>query len=85
MKALLEHLYSMKINEQTRKLDAGCSKHCFEVADRADVVWRDFRRVLFKVKKKEVGSMFNLEIFRSKDSLLLLEKEKPEIVRRVAI
>ncbi|VTY20798.1 Uncharacterised protein [uncultured Streptococcus sp.] len=28
--------------------------------------------------------MFNLEIFRSKDSLLLLEKEKPEIVLRVA-
>ena len=29
--------------------------------------------------------MFNLEIFRSKDSLLLLEKGKPEIVPRVAI
>lgn len=29
--------------------------------------------------------MFHLEIFRSKDSLLLLEQEKPEIVRRVAI
>ncbi|CKI70538.1 hypothetical protein TZ90_01410 [Streptococcus mitis] len=29
--------------------------------------------------------MFNLQIFRSKDSLLLLEKEKPEIVRRLAI
>lgn len=29
--------------------------------------------------------MFHLEIFRSKDSLLLLEKEKPEIVLRVAI
>lgn len=29
--------------------------------------------------------MFHLEIFRSKDNLLLLEKEKPEIVRRVAI
>ena len=29
--------------------------------------------------------MFNLEVFRSKDSLLLLEKEKPEIVPRVAI
>ena len=28
----------MKINEQTRKLAAGCSKHCFEVADRADEV-----------------------------------------------
>jgi len=23
----------MKIKEQTRKLTAGCSKHCFEVAD----------------------------------------------------
>lgn len=29
--------------------------------------------------------MFHLEIFRSKDSLLLLKKEKPEIVRRVAV
>ncbi|WP_050967602.1 hypothetical protein [Streptococcus pneumoniae] len=28
----------MKIKEQTRKLAAGCSKHCFEVADRADEV-----------------------------------------------
>ncbi|CAM3285428.1 chlorohydrolase [Streptococcus pneumoniae] len=28
----------MKIKEQTRKLAADCSKHCFEVADRADVV-----------------------------------------------
>ncbi|TVX28857.1 chlorohydrolase, partial [Streptococcus pneumoniae] len=26
----------MKIKEQTRQLAAGCSKHCFEVADRAD-------------------------------------------------
>ncbi|WP_191960994.1 hypothetical protein [Streptococcus pneumoniae] len=31
-------LYSMKIKVQTRKLAAGCSKHCFEVADGADVV-----------------------------------------------
>ena len=28
----------MKIKEQTRKLAAGCSKHCFEVVDRTDVV-----------------------------------------------
>ena len=40
------YLYSMKIKEQTRKLAAGCSKYSFEVADKADVVWRDFRRVL---------------------------------------
>ncbi|MEL0445140.1 hypothetical protein WKI23_01305 [Streptococcus pneumoniae] len=28
----------MKIKEQTRKLAAGCSKHCFEVVDRTDRV-----------------------------------------------
>ena len=28
----------MKIKEQTRKLAAGCSKHCFEVTDRTDEV-----------------------------------------------
>ena len=51
-------LYSMKIKEQTRKLAAGCSKHCFEVVDKtdevsyiylrqgeADAVEFDFRRV----------------------------------------
>ena len=48
----------MKIKEQTRKLAAGCSKHCFEVVDKTDEVkhiygkatltWFefDFRRVL---------------------------------------
>ena len=28
----------MKINEQTRKLAAGYSKHCFEVVDKTDEV-----------------------------------------------
>ena len=28
----------MKVKEQTRKLAAGCSKHCFEVVDRIDEV-----------------------------------------------
>ncbi|HGJ6017071.1 TPA: hypothetical protein ACPX8Y_000525 [Streptococcus pneumoniae] len=28
----------MKTKEQTRKLASGCSKHCFEVMDRTDVV-----------------------------------------------
>ncbi|ORP02392.1 chlorohydrolase [Streptococcus mitis] len=28
----------MKIKDQTRKLAAGCSKHSFEVADKADTV-----------------------------------------------
>ena len=28
----------MKIKEQTRKLDADCSKHCFEIVDKTDEV-----------------------------------------------
>ncbi|OZS31661.1 hypothetical protein CHL72_00660 [Streptococcus pneumoniae] len=28
----------MKIKEQTRKLAAGCPKHCFEVVDKTDEV-----------------------------------------------
>ncbi|MDG8548531.1 hypothetical protein OLA56_03295 [Streptococcus pneumoniae] len=28
----------MKIKDQTRKLAAGCSKHCFEVVDRTNEV-----------------------------------------------
>ena len=31
-------LYLIKIKEQTRKLAAGCSKHCFEVVDETDEV-----------------------------------------------
>ncbi|MDG8390359.1 hypothetical protein OK972_03395 [Streptococcus pneumoniae] len=31
-------LYSTKIKEQTRKLAAGCSKHCFAVVDKTDEV-----------------------------------------------
>ena len=30
--------YSMKIEVQTRKIAAGCSKHCFEVVDKTDEV-----------------------------------------------
>ncbi|HGJ8073619.1 TPA: hypothetical protein ACJXXW_000627 [Streptococcus pneumoniae] len=32
------HRVTKKIKEQTRKLAAGCSKHCFEVVDRTDEV-----------------------------------------------
>ncbi|WP_227648632.1 hypothetical protein, partial [Klebsiella pneumoniae] len=34
----LGNSYSIKIKKQTRKLAAGCSKHCFEVVDRTDEV-----------------------------------------------
>ena len=30
--------YSMKIEVQTKKLAAGCSKHCFEVVNKTDEV-----------------------------------------------
>ena len=29
----------MKIKKQIRKLAAGCSKNCFEVADKAKLTW----------------------------------------------
>ncbi len=43
-------LYSMKIKEQTRKLAAGCSKHCFEVADGR---WRGLKRFSKKYYKEK--------------------------------
>ncbi|WP_259390915.1 hypothetical protein [Streptococcus pseudopneumoniae] len=39
----------MKIKKQTRKLAAGCSKHCFEVADRTDEVSSKHRFEEYKV------------------------------------
>ena len=60
----------MKIKEQTRKLAAGCSKHGFEVADKADVVWRDFRRVLIEydsalaIKKREPGDSLRFYFYK---------------------
>ncbi|HGL2070425.1 hypothetical protein RK955_01995 [Streptococcus pneumoniae] len=34
----------MKIKEQTRKLAAGCSKHCFKVVDGTDEVSNHIRQ-----------------------------------------
>ncbi|TVW09422.1 hypothetical protein AZK16_00890 [Streptococcus pneumoniae] len=31
-------IFIQKIKKQTRKLVAGCSKHCFEIVDGTDVV-----------------------------------------------
>ncbi|COD13153.1 hypothetical protein [Streptococcus pneumoniae] len=53
----------MKIKDQTRKLAAGCSKHCFEVADRTDEVSKHlygkatltrFEEIFEEYKKKSV-------------------------------
>ncbi|OIB09686.1 hypothetical protein A2G66_08560 [Streptococcus pneumoniae] len=49
----------MKIKDQTRKLAAGCSKHCFEVVDRTDEVSSKhcltrFEEIFEEYKKKSV-------------------------------
>ena len=51
----------MKIKEQTRKLATGCSKHCFEVADKTDELshiytarrrWRGLKRFSKSISQK---------------------------------
>ena len=51
----------MKIKEQTRKLVAGCSKHCFEVVDKTDEV---SSKHCFEVvdKTDEVSSKHGFEV-----------------------
>ncbi|MEL0345330.1 hypothetical protein WKI17_05075 [Streptococcus pneumoniae] len=45
----------MKIKEQTRKLAAGCSKHCFEVVDEATLTW--FEKI-FEEYKRSINILF---------------------------
>ncbi|MFT0789277.1 hypothetical protein QM962_00710 [Streptococcus hohhotensis] len=51
----------MKIKEQTRKLAAGCSKHCFEVVDKTDEV---SSKQCFEVvdRTDEVSSKYYFEV-----------------------
>ncbi|HFI5151053.1 hypothetical protein [Streptococcus pneumoniae] len=50
----------MKIKDQTRKLAAGCSKHCFEFVDRTDEV---SSKHCFEVVDKATLTWFE-EIFK---------------------
>ena len=61
-------LYSMKIKEQTRKLAAGCSKHCFEVVDKTDEV---SSKHCFEVvdKTDEVSSKHCFEVVDKTDEV----------------
>ncbi|HGJ5728586.1 TPA: hypothetical protein ACJWNZ_001433 [Streptococcus pneumoniae] len=58
----------MKIKEQTRKLAAGCSKHCFEVADKTDEVSSKHG---FEVADKtdEVSSKHGFEVVDETDEV----------------
>ncbi|WP_235790986.1 hypothetical protein [Streptococcus pneumoniae] len=53
----------MKIKEQTRKLAAGCSKHCFEVVDRTDEVSSKYCfEVVDKLTKSAQNTVLRLQI-----------------------
>ena len=58
----------MKIKEQTRKLAAGCSKHCFEVVDRTDEI---SSKHVFEVvdETDEVSSMHCFEVADGTDEV----------------
>ncbi|HFN6397150.1 TPA: hypothetical protein ACHFU2_001654 [Streptococcus pneumoniae] len=58
----------MKIKEQTKKLAAGCSKHCFEVVDRTDEVSSKY---CFEVADRtdEVSSKYCFEVVDRTDEV----------------
>ena len=58
----------MKIKEQTRKLAAGCSKHCFEVVDETDEV---SSKHCFEVvdRTDEVSSKHGFEVVNETDEV----------------
>ena len=58
----------MKIKGQTRKLAAGCSKHCFEVMDRTD---EGSSKYCFEVvdRTDEVSSKYCFEVVDRTDEV----------------
>ncbi|WP_050986558.1 hypothetical protein [Streptococcus pneumoniae] len=74
----------MKIKEQTRKLAAGCSKHCFEVVDRTDEVSSKY---CFEVvdRTDEVSSKHCFEVADRTDEVSRLTKSAQNTVLRLWI
>ena len=67
----------MKIKEQTRKLAAGCSKHCFEVVDRTDEVSNHTYGNATLTWFEEIFEEYNMNLIyeaRSYETWLQLEK-----------
>ena len=67
----------MKIKEQTRKLAAGCSKHCFEVVDRTDEVSNHTYGKATLTWFEEIFEEYNMNLIyeaRSYKTWLQLEK-----------
>ncbi|BDS70142.1 hypothetical protein V2O90_08715 [Streptococcus pneumoniae] len=67
----------MKIKEQTRKLAAGCSKHCFEVVDETDEVSNHIYGKATLTWFEEIFEEYNMNLIyeaRSYETWLQLEK-----------
>ncbi|MDS4590506.1 hypothetical protein RK869_01565 [Streptococcus pneumoniae] len=67
----------MKIKEQTRKLAAGCSKHCFEVEDETDEVSNHTYGKATLTWFEEIFEEYNMNLIyeaRSYETWLQLEK-----------
>ncbi len=61
----------MKIKEQTRKLAAGCSKHCFEVVDKTDEVSYIYNpRATLTWFEFDFSKSINLDVLSSPDEEL---------------
>ncbi|CJB78840.1 chlorohydrolase [Streptococcus pneumoniae] len=67
----------MKIKEQTRKLAAGCSKHCFEAVDETDEVSNHTYGKATLTWFEEIFEEYNMNLIyeaRSYETWLQLEK-----------
>ncbi|CIP97164.1 chlorohydrolase [Streptococcus pneumoniae] len=53
----------MKIKVQTKKLAAGCSKHCFEVVDRTDEVSNHIYGKVFEEYKSPHNKTHTIKVF----------------------
>ncbi len=59
----------MKTKEQTRKLAADCSKHCFEVVDRTDVVSNHTHGKATLTWFEEIFEEYKSKTFVNRDTL----------------
>ncbi|ETD99831.1 chlorohydrolase [Streptococcus pseudopneumoniae 5247] len=70
----------MKIKEQTRKLAAGCSKHCFEVVDKTDEV-SSKHGIEVADKTDEVSSKHCFEVADKTDEVSNHTYDKAKLTR----
>ncbi|CEY74941.1 chlorohydrolase [Streptococcus pneumoniae] len=72
----------MKIKVQTRKLAAGCSKHCFEIVDRTDETDQVSSKHRFEVADRtdEVSSKHRFEVADRTDEVRYIRQGDVDVV-----